>query len=230
MVGWIKYLREKGRSTVEVQCLHGLSLLSAVLYEPAGTAPKTVERKLRRLEHMLERENVTRAILPSGFPYAGGFRTIKPVDTLGFYRGAADLLVLGLLEGRRIKPSAARVAVSGPRLCPELKETVRHLCKRVREIRIDVPGEDGAVFSQMLQRNWGVPVMPRTITVDVTVSFGPSDRPADLILWGETPDLSGQRLTVAELDLPAELEQPLLALLWERGRLKREQIKVGKAL
>lgn len=228
-MGRVKFLREKGRSNTEIQRLHGLTFLTVAFYEREGLSPRAVERRLRQLERTFQRGGVSRVILPPEFPYACRLRAIKPVDTLGFYRGAADLLVLGLLEKRQINPAVARVALTGPRLCPELKEAARHLYRNVRELRIDVPGEDGALFSQLLQRNWGIPVIPRTMPVDVTVSFGPSEKRADLSLWGELPDLGGQRLTAAGLDLPAELEQPVLALLWEQGRVKREQLQVGIA-
>ena len=229
MIGRVRHLREKGRGTSEIECFHGLALLTVTFYQPDGLRQKAVERRLRQLHRTFQKMGVSRVILPPEFPYTGYFTAVKPVDTLNFYRGTADLLVLGQLGKRGILPSSARVALTAPRLCPELKEAARRLCRQVRELRIDVPGEEGARFAQELQRSCGLPVMPRTLPIDVTAAFGPSEEAADLRLWGDEPCLGGLCLRAEGVDLPDDLEQPLLALLWEQGRLKREQIRTGNA-
>ena len=229
MVGRVKYLLGKGRSAPQIEYFHDLALLTVTLYQPEGIRQKTVERRLKQLKHTFQKTGVNRIIFPPDFPYAGCFAPIKPVDTLNFYRSAADLLVLGMLEKRGIPLTSARVALTAPRLCPELKEASRRLSRQVRELRIDVPGEEGVRFAQMLQRSCGLPVMPCTLPVDVTAAFGPSGRTSDLCLWGDRPHLGGLCLRAEGIDLSDDLEQPVLALLWEQGRLKREQIRTGIA-
>ena len=230
MVGRIKYVRGRGRLCSEIEYLYGLTLLSVTLCEPDGLRPRKLERRLEKAERIFRTAEVARVILPSGFPHADGLKQVQPVETLTFYRCMADLLALDLLARRGIDPRSAKVALAGPRLCPELCDAAKRLCRTVREVRIDVPGEDGELFSQLLQREFGLPVLPRTAAADVTVSFGPAVPAADLDLWGKEPGLNGVRLRAKGLELPPEIEQPVLALLWERGSLRRDGVDVVNVL
>lgn len=224
MVGRIRYIQGKGRLKAEQECICGVTLLTASLYEPPKQAPKKLERRLEKLEDTFRRAGVSRVILPCGFPYRERLLGLKPVEPLTLYRAVADLLALAWLRSYGISPEQGRVALAGHRLCPELEETARRLCRRVRKVRIDVPGEEGALFARLLQWECGVPVMPPGEPVHMTVSFGGAA--GDLRLWGEDPCLSGLRLTAEGLSVPEELEAPLLALLWEQGSLPREKIRV----
>lgn len=227
MVGRIRYLREKGRGSGEPEYLCGLTVLTLTLYEPSGLSPGRLERRLERLERTFRKAGVSRVILPDGFPYAGRLHGLHPVTPLTFYRAVADLLAVEWLRLHGISPEQGRVALAGNRLCPELEEAARRLCRRVRRVCIQVPGEEGEVFALLLQREWGLPVMPAGEPADVTLSFGGTG--GDLRLWGEAPDLGGLELRAEGLDLPDEPVPQLMALLWERGSLRREDIRVSNS-
>lgn len=223
MVGLVRWVGEKGRSRPEVERWGGVELLAVTLYAPEGLSSRRLARRLERLEGTLRRAGVGRVVLPEGFPYADRMRELEVVNPLGLYRETADVLVLGWLAGRGIPPERGRVALAGPRLSPELCQAAERLCRRVRAVRVDAP--EGADYARALQREYGVPVVPPTAPADVTVAFGPTETPAALRLYGQEPCLDGLRLTGEGLDLPPELEGPLLALLWERGSLTRERLR-----
>lgn len=226
MVGRIRYVRERGRISSEMEYICGITVLAVTFCEPKKRTSQAVGRRVEKVERIFRKAGVTRVILPADFPHAQWLKQVQAVDSLNLYRCAADLLTLNLLARRGIAPHAARVALAGSRLCPELCEAARRLCCTVRELRIDVPGEEGELFAQRLQREVGLPVLPVSADADVTVSFGPTDRRADLSLWGKEPGLNGVRLKAKDIELPPEIEQPVLALLWEQGRLRRESLRV----
>lgn len=222
MVGWIRYSRGGGRSQPQTEVLYGMTVLTMPFYEPDGSRQKRVERSLRKLEQAFRRAGISRVIVPDNFPYRDCLGLIRPVGPMPLYRAAADLLTLEVLHRKGIPPGGARAVLAGPRLCPELCGAAERLCSVVRELRIDVPGEEGEDFSRYLQHEFGVPVIPRTVSVDAVIAFGETGEPSDLRLWGE----GGIRLGAEGLELPEEIGQPVLALLWERGRVKREKLRV----
>lgn len=226
MVGLVRCVGERGRSRPAVERWGGMELLAAALYAPEGLPERRLERRLETLERTLRRAGVRRVVLPAAFPYAGRLRGLESVEPLALYREAADVLALGWLAGRGIPPERGRVALAGPRLCPELRQAAERLCRRVREVRVDAPG--GEDYARALQREYGVPVVPPAAPADVTVAFGPTAQAAALRLYGGAPCLGGLRLTGEGLDLPPELEGPLLALLWERGSLRRERLRAAR--
>ena len=148
------------------------------------------------------------------------------MDALPFYRAVADLLALGALETAGLRPEQASVALSGPRLCPELRAAAERLYPQVRGLVINVPGE-GAAYAAWLHRRYGLPVCPPE-RADVTVAFGPGGvhRGVALDLYEEGRNLAGMTVTAPELALPGECEEQLLAALWEQGGLKREKLRV----
>lgn len=219
MVGLVRREEGKGKSRPAVERWSGIELLAVTLYTPEGLSRRRLESRLGRLAHTLRRAGVTRAVLPEGLCLEG----VERVDPLVLYRGAADVLALGWLAQHRIPPERGRVVLAGPRLCPELRQAAERLCRHVRWLRVDTP--DGEGYAQALQREFGLPVAPHSVPADVCLAFGPTPQPAALRLYGEAPCLGGLRLTGEGLDLPAELEGPLLTLLWERGSLRREELR-----
>ena len=224
MVGRIIYRCEKGRERSFRENLFGLPVLNLFLFDLPGSSKKRLERRLEKIELTCYKERVKRVLLPERFPYTQRLSWLQPVSTVTFYRAVADVLVIKLLERKGISPPQSRVALSAPRACPELLHTARSLCRSVREIRIDIPGEEGERVAQELQRQFGVPVVPPDVPADVTLSFG--GETGDLQLWEEKANLSGLRLRAHGMDIPDEVEQQVLALLWERGRLKRDELWV----
>ena len=222
MVGWIQYRKGRGRSRPQTEVLSGMTVLALPFYEPEDLGQKKLTRRIRMLEQAFRRAEVSRVIVPDDFPYRDHLGLIRPVEPMLLYRGAADLLVLEILRRRGIQPGGARAALAGPRLCPELCGAAERLCAVVRELRIDVPGEEGEDFARYLQHEFGVPVVPRRLAVDAVIAFGETGEPSDLCLWGSP----GIRFGVEGVELPEEIAQPVLELLWEQGRVEREELQV----
>ena len=225
MVGRIVYHREKGRGAVQVDYLGGLTILTASLYVPEGLSRRRINRRLARLEGQMVRAGVGRVVVPEDFPYPDRLTRVRPVETVPFYRAVADVLVMELLRGMGKRTEQGSVALCAPWLCPELRRTAQRLCPVVRTIRIDVP-EEGEEYARCLQRQYGLPVAPPEVAVDVTVAFGPCGREQGQVLrlYGEMPQLGRLRLRGQGLDLPGDCDQQLLALLWEMGAVRREDL------
>ena len=225
MVGRIVYRQEKGRSGLAVEYLGNLTLLTGVLRVPPGKPPRAAARRLARLERQMLRAGAGRVVLPEAFPYAALLTALRPVEVLPLYRAAADTLVLAALRRAGKPPEQGRVALSGPWLCPELERCAQRLCRAVRALRIQVPGE-GEAYARRLQRQWGLPVLPPDLPADVTAAFGPGgpEQGSVLRLYGPRPETGGLRLWTHRLELPRDGGEQLLALLWESGAVKREDL------
>ena len=228
MVGLIQCTRENGRIAATVERTLGMDLLLVTFPVEEGMRPTALSRCLKRVEKLFRRAAVSRVVFPTDFPYRNELRQVKEVELHGFYRAVADVLVVGWLEFYQIAKKDRRVALAGPRVCPELECAARNLCHHVRELRIEVPGADGAALAAKLQRECGIPITPAGTPVDLTVEFGPTKNIGQIRLWGDRPTLDGFELRVEGVELPDEVSQPMLALLWERGRLRKEQFQVVK--
>lgn len=202
----------------------GVVLLCQTLYEPERLSPRRLEGRLLQMEQRFRRHGVSRVILTPEFPYGNQLSMIQPVRPLNLYLAMADLLTLGWLNAHRILPESGRVALTGPRLSPELQRTAEQLCRYVRGVRIDVP-EVGDEYARSLHRKFGIPLIPSSAQVDVTVSFGTPYR-GELELYGNVPNLSFLRLKAKEMELPLPLESQILTLLWERGELTQADFRV----
>ena len=228
MVGQLVLRREKGRFQVEEARLGPLPVLRAAVYQPEGLAPWRLRRRLRRVERALARMGAGRVILGADFPYGDRLTLLCPVDPLPFWRGCADVLALGALETEGIPLRRGRVALSAPRLCRPLMAAAERLCPQVRDVLIDVPG--GADYARYLQARFGLPVAPPGLGADVTAAFGPGGG-----RWGRSLELHGRAelggLTVwaRDIALPGDCGGQVLALLWERGLVRREELLAGEA-
>lgn len=225
MVGELICLREKGRGRLERVKLGPLPAVRWVLYAPEGLADWRLERRLRRAERELLACGVGRVVLPRGFPYGDRLRRLRPVDTLPLWRGLADVLALGALDALGVPHCRGRVALSAPRLCGELTGAAERLCPLVRGLLIDAPG--GGDYARYLQAKFGLPVTPAAAGADVTVAFGPAGGRwgRRLELYGQV-DLGGLAVSAEETPLPRDCAGQVLALLWEQGKLKPEQLSV----
>lgn len=225
MVGQLALVREKGRLQLEETALGPLRILRAVVHEPDGLAPWRLRRRLRKAERTLVRAGAGRVILGSDFPYGDRLALLRPVDPVPLWRGTADVLALGALDRAGIPRRRGRVALSAPRLCPELEGAAERLCPQVRALLIDVPG--GLDYARYLQARFGLPVTPPAAGADVTAAFGPGGG-----RWGRRLELypggslNGLVLRLPELELPEDCADQALALLWERGAVGRGQLTV----
>lgn len=230
MIGCIRLVNKKGRGEVRLDYIGPLTVMTAELSVWEGLPSKRLTRHLRRLERTLCRRGIGRVILPEGFPYAERLERLRPVEPLPFYRGMADVLALGWLEGHGILPGEGRVALAAPWLCPELCGAAERLCRQVRELVIVVPTE-GECYAGQLHRQFGLPILPPTAETDVTVAFGQVEGldGKTIRLYGEQPDLVGMELTAPGVEMLEGCSQPLLTLLWEAGALDRSGIRAIKS-
>lgn len=225
MVGQLSLVREKGRFRVEEVWLGPLGVLRATVFEPEGLAPWRLRRRLRRAERALIRAGVGRVVLGSDFPYGDRLTLLRPVDPVFLWRGMADVLALGALDVAGVPRRRGRVALSAPRLCPELEGAAERLCSQVWGLLIDAPG--GEEYARYLQAKFGLPVMPPAAGADVTAAFGPGGG-----RWGRclelhgAVDLGGLTVGTAGLELPEDCADQVLALLWEQGLVKREGLAI----
>ena len=228
MVGLLTWEPTKGRGHLEMVELGPLKALGWTMYAPPGLSERRLERRLRRGERALARAGVGRVILPQDFPWEDKLQVLRPVDVFPFWRGAADVLALGALDAENIPRNRGTAALSAPRLCPELEGAAQRLCPQVRGLLIDAPG--GLDFAQYLQARYGLPVTPPSAGADVTVAFGEGGG-----RWGRSVELypggawGGLSLEAPELELPENCAGQVLALLWEQGEVRREDLAVTAA-
>ncbi len=225
MVGRLVLVREKGRFRAEEGMLGPLKVLKAMVFEPEGLAPWRLRRRLRRAERFLVRAGAGRVVLGSDFPYRDRLTLLRPVDPVLLWRGTADVLALGALDVAGVPRRRGRVALSAPRLCPELEGAAERLCPQVRGLLIDAPG--GEEYARYLQAKFGLPVTPLAAGADVTAAFGPEGG-----RWGRSVELyeggtlNGLVLAAEGIELPPDCAEQVLALLWERGEVGREELGV----
>ena len=225
MVGELVCLREKGRGRLERVRLGPLEAVRWTVYAPEGLPKWRLERRLRRAEWEMCAAHVGRVVLRAGFPYGDRLRRLRTVDPLPLWQGIADLLALGLLDAQGIPYRRGTVALSAPRLCIELERAAERLCPLVRGLLIDAPG--GEDYARYLQTKFGLPVTPPSAGAEVTAAFGLGGG-----RWGRSLELYGRAwlggltVTAEGLELPADCRDQVLALLWERGEVKRERLIV----
>lgn len=225
MVGLLRWEPSKGRGRLETVELGPLKALGWTVFARPGLSGRRLERRLRRGERALARAGVGRVILPRDFPWGDKLQMLRPVEVLPFWRGAADVLALGALDAEKIPRNRGTVALSAPRLCSELEAAAQRLCPQVRGLLIDAPG--GLDYARYLQAKYGLPVTPLSAGAEVTVAFAEGGG-----RWGRSVELypggsmGGLALKAEGVDLPADCADQVLALLWERGEVRREELCV----
>lgn len=120
------------------------------------------------------------------------------------------------------------MALRGTRADRDMARTAAALCPLVRGLVIDAP-QGGKELALWLRREFGVPVLPKGERGEVALSFQegrPVPEEASLELWGPRPRLAGLRLSAPELEEADRENLPLLAALWEGGRLAPQAIKI----
>lgn len=189
-------------------------------------------RRVYRAAERLWEEGINRVLVPREFPHclwkplqhAG----LQPVEVEPFCQAAAVKLILKELLRRGKTPARSTVCLSGSSAGGALQRTAEELAPSVGRLVIDA-GAQGAALTDWLGREFGLPrIEPGAVRPDLTAAFAPEREGtrADLRLYGPMPDLGALRLTAAERSLPKDIAPlPLLAVLWESGRLSQREIR-----
>lgn len=229
MVGWLAEEERKGRrAALERTGVAGLTVLRAGVPLPRKLRERTALRRLDRAAELLARAGVRRVLTRSDFPWWEGLEAhgLRPVDPEPLCQALAAPLALAALKRQGIPPAAGTVALSGRRVSRPLFQAAMILCPQVRTLVIDAP-DGGDELAGELRRTYGAAALtgPGGRLAQVRLSFSPGEGKG-LRLWGPAPDLDGFALA-SPLDLPAELAPlPLLAVLWEEGRIPAKEIRI----
>ena len=219
-------LASGGRGRPEPERLYGLNVLRGTV-DPDGLFG---EGRLRRAVRGLRRSGVLRVLTAPGFDRwpllaAFGLRSVEPE---GFVRGQSVPLTLAALERQGLAPDRATVALRGLRADRDMARAAVELCPRVRRLVIDAP-RGGAELAEWLRREFGVPVLPEGERGALALSFRagrPAPEETALGLYGPRPALAGLTLSAPKLAEGDREDLPLLAALWEGGRLAPKDIKI----
>ena len=233
MVGIAALEARRGRRpALEESRVLGLRLLRASIPAPAGLGEGRLLGRTARAGRALARAGVRRVLAAADFPCwpALAAAGLRPVETEAFCQTLAVPLALAWLRRAGVRPTRACLALSGPRVGRPLFAAAEALCPRVRHLIVDVPGGEGAELAAWLREEYGAAVLdPAAAEPDLTLAFAPGGRTAGpaLELYGPAPGLDGLCPAPAEGDLPAGLDRlPLLALLWESGRLGAGDVRI----
>lgn len=222
MLGLVSWSRERNVVVERTQVL-GMPVLEARV----PTEGAWEKRRLGRAARLLKRQGVRRVLVPRDFTHWDVLtsRGLTGVDVLPLYRAMADRFVLAELERRGVEAHRACVILRGERVDADLARAARLLCPRVRSVVIQVEwGGDRLV--RELYWEFGA-VAARQEVGGVAVRFGGEGQAGELVLCGR-PELLGLELETAGLTLPEAPEPvPLLAALWQAGRLGVEKLRVG---
>lgn len=215
-----------GRGKAAPGRLYGLPVLRAA----ADRSGFWGERRLRRAGRGLRRRGVLRVLTAPDFDGWSLLAAVglRPVEPEGFVRGQSVPLALAALERQGLAPDRATVALRGLRADRDMVRTAVQLCSRVRRLVIDAP-RGGAELAERLRREFGVPVLPGGERGALALSFQagcPAPEEEALELYGSRPGLAGLTLSAPGLEEEDREDLPLLAALWEGGRLARKDIKI----
>lgn len=219
-------LERNGGGRAERGELYGLTVLRARA-DPEGWLGRG---RLRRAGRALRRSGAVRTLTPVGFAQWELLEAcgLAPVDPLPFLRAQGAALALGALERQGLTPDREAVRLQALRADRELVRAAVELCPRVRHLVIDAP-QGGRELAAWLRREFGVPVLPEGEGAAVALRFGPGterETGVSLSLYGGRPDLAGLRVAAPGLDQEDRERLPLLAALWEAGRLPPERVKI----
>lgn len=231
MIGVLELAEGKGRRPeMEWRKLLGLNCLWATVPVTERLREKARLRRVRRGAEALARAGVRRVLTAAQFPYWAVLRQsgLYPVEPEGFCQAMAAPLAMAALAEQGRPPEQASVLLSGRRAGPAMHRAAEQLCLRVRGLAVDA-GEEGEKLAAWLRLEYGVAVQPpRTGQAEVALCFGPDGAPGKTVfrLYGHRPDLAGFRPVPAAGGLPSALDSlPLVALLWEEGRIAEKQLR-----
>lgn len=222
---------ERGGGRAERAQLYGLTVLRAGA-DPEGWLGR---RRLQKAGRALRRGGALRTLAPAGFQQWALLENcgLISVNPLAFLRAQGAPLALGALERQGLAPDRSAVTLRGERVDRELTRAAVALCPQVRHLVIDAP-RGGSELAAWLRREFGIPVLPAGEPAPVSLGFGPREKAEPdggeagvrLSLYGARPDLAGLTVTAPSLAREDQAQLPLLAALWEEGRLPPEGIKI----
>lgn len=230
MLGHIVLVEEKGRRPVRTrEEVMGLGFCKMAVPVSPGLSAWRVERRLEKAARMLEAAGVRRVLAAPGFPGWPrlALHGLLAVDVAPFCQAMAAPLALAALERRGCKPEGAVAALRGSRVTRPFFQCAEALCRRVKGLTVSAPS-GGEALALYLRREYGVAVLEEG-AADLTVAFSPEEEEAKevLALYGPQPDLLGLSFALRDTELPGSFEPlPLLAALWEEGRLTPEELTV----
>lgn len=213
----------------------GLSAMRVEVPAPKEWRQARCLRRIQRGAEWLRRAGVRRVLTAADFPYWEVLRAagLRPVETDAFCQHLAPRLAMAVLERTGTAAERAIVTLAGPRVTRPLFYAAQTLCPRVRYLCIDVE-EGGEELADWLRMEYGAAVLGPGAGAGVTLCFGPSSGLTAgpvLRLYGPKPELAGLRIVPLEGAIPRGLDElPLLALLWEEGRIGEGKIHLCPAL
>ena len=210
MVGWLVREDRRGRRPVlERTQLAGMTVLRAGVPAPDALAQRKLERRLERAAELLCRAGVRRGLAQEGFAgwpllEAAG---LQRVSAAALCQALAAPLALAALKRQGIAPGQAAVSLAGTRVNRPLFQAAEQLCRHVRTLIVDAPA-GGRELAGYLRCAYGAPVVEP----------------------GAVPDLGALALGPPPgLECRTAEGLPLLALLWEEGRLDLANIQILEA-
>ncbi len=232
MIGIVEHKGGRGRRPrVERRGLMGLSCLWTEIPVNERLRDKARLRRVRRGAEELVRAGVRRVLTAAEFSDWSELKGagLRPVETETFCQMLAAPLALAALGVLGRPPERAAVLLRGASVGPALIRAAEQLCPRVRDLAVDA-GAEGEELAAWLRAEFGAAVRPpETTGADVVLCFGPGEPAGRIVfrLYGPKPDLAGFFPAPQGLNLPGGLDRlPLLALLWETGRISKEGLKI----
>ncbi len=206
MLGYIKW--SDGRRRLEGETVLGLATLTLSLPRRCGRGG------LRRGAQALAKRGVRRVLTQPDFPHWPLLKRwgLAGVDTRALRCALAPLWVQASLAARGVPAERATLRLTGERESADMEALARRLCSCVRRLVIDTPGP--ARLAAGLRWEYGLPLLPPSAQGDLTLSFQ------------DGPVLDGAVFSLAGAALPPCETLPLLAALWEGGRVRLEDIQV----
>lgn len=226
MVGQLMYCAGKrGRPAAEAIQLYGLPIMRISLSPEEFWA----ERRLKQAGRIFSRRGIRRVLVPDGFEQWNILQRygIGPVETLPFLKAHAAELIIAAMEKRGIRKEKSSVALRGTEVEREMVLAAEKLCPVIKDVCISVY-RGGRELRNRLRMEYGIAVRPDSDCIDAAVRF--HSETADgggiiLNLFSEKLDLNGISVTVNGIEANGIQELPLLAALWENGRIDSSQLE-----
>lgn len=188
--------------------------------------------RLKRVAKTLRRKGVKRVLVPKGFEDWSilGAAGLGRVETGEFCRFLARPIALAALQSAGLCPEESTVVLRGERVTRAMRMSALALCPAVKSLLISAP-IGGAGLQSELHREYGVPALEDgpARRIDLALHFAPAAGGGNRVveLSGPNPNLEAFSFELRGTTLPDDCQQlPLLAALWESGRLESGEIVV----